>query len=66
MLDRLLHKLEHWPDYLVAFFNACLLFCTATGAQEITVEGVKPRDAGTKELQSRREVRWLSSWVKRD
>jgi|GEM_PF-2918458 len=59
------HKLGNWPEWIVAFLNACLLFCTATGAQElVTADQLKPKVAGAPELQRRRSLRWWSSWTK--
>jgi hypothetical protein len=53
-------------DYALAFFNSCLLFCTATGAQETVVEGNKGRLLGPEEKQSlmRPKLPWLSSWIR--
>jgi hypothetical protein len=62
-------KLEAWPDYAIAFFNACLLFCTATGAQETIVSGSKGKREGGAEdhsLRRRGPVKWTSSWLRPD
>ena len=55
--------LAEWPDYLIAFFNACLLFCTATGAQETIIEGKKGSTGGGG-LQSAKPLSWFSSWLR--
>jgi hypothetical protein len=59
---KMAHKLGDWPEWAIAFFNACLLYCTATGAQETVI----PRPAGTTEEQSfgRRRRPWFSSWIR--
>jgi hypothetical protein len=57
---KIANKLGDWPEGGVAFFNACLLYCTATGAQETAA----PRPAGTTDLQSRRRLPLLSSWLR--
>lgn len=54
-----------WPDFLLTFFNACLLYCTATGAQETVVEGAKGK-TGTGGLQSAKPLPWFSSWLRDD
>ena len=54
-----------WPDFLLTFLNACLLYCTATGAQETVVEGAKGK-AETGGLQSAKPLRWFSSWLRDD
>jgi len=48
----------------LAFLNACLLFCTATGGQEILVEGTKPHPPEESKPQARGKVKWLSSWIR--
>ena len=34
-------SLSAWPDWLLAFFNGCLLFRTATGAQSTLIAGAE-------------------------
>jgi hypothetical protein len=53
-------------DAALAFFNSCLLFCTATGAQETIFEGSKGQllNQETKQSLIRPKVPWLSSWVR--
>ena len=53
-----------WADYLVTFFNACLLFCTATGMHETVVAGAKGDDGDKAQLHLRKPVSFLSSWVR--
>ena len=51
---------SHSPlDWLVAFINCCLLFCTATGANELAA--VRP--AGGLKLQSKLGGKWFVSWL---
>ena len=45
-------------DWLVAFVNCCLLFCTATGANELAA--VRP--AGGTKPQGRTPGKWFVSW----
>lgn len=45
-------------DWLVAFVNSCLLFCTATGANELATN----RPAGGTTPQGRPRGKWLVSW----
>lgn len=45
-------------DWLVAFVNCCLLFCTATGANEL----VAGRPAGGTAPQGRLRGKWFVSW----
>lgn len=58
------NKLGAWPEWLLAFANSCLLFCTATGAAETTAAGAEGRVGGGAELQSDKPVRFFSSWFR--
>lgn len=51
-------------DWGLAFLNACLLFCTATGAQEVIVEAATSRPAGGPRRYGRRKLKWFSSWFR--
>jgi hypothetical protein len=62
----LAHKLGEWPEWVLAFFNSCLLFCTATGAQETIDTGARPQVGGGSELQKSTPVRFFSSWLRND
>lgn len=62
-------KLASVADWAIAFFNACLLFCTATGAQETVIGGLKGQPEGDARLHSVRRtgpLRWASSWLRPD
>jgi len=50
-------------DWALSFLNACLLFCTATGANQAFV-AAKPRMKGKPTPYGRRPVKWLSAWFK--
>jgi hypothetical protein len=60
----LANKLGIWPEWLLAFFNSCLLFCTATGAAETIAAGTQGHLVGESELQSATPVRFFSSWFR--
>ena len=60
----LANKLGSWPEGLLAFFNSCLLFCTATGATETIVAGAQGRVGGGAELHSDTPVPFFSSWLR--
>lgn len=34
----------HWYDWLLAFLNGCLLFCSALGLNQIVVSSKKPEE----------------------
>lgn len=51
------------PDYAIAFLNSCLLFCTATGANQALV-AAKPQPEGKPRPYGRRPVKWLSPWIR--
>jgi hypothetical protein len=53
------NKLTTWPEWVLAF----LLFCTATGAQEVVVKGAADTPPPSIRLHGRAPVRWLSSWL---
>lgn len=58
-----LSGIEGWT---IAFLNGCLVFCTATGAQETAVEVATPGPAGGTRAQaaSIEKPPWLSSWLR--
>jgi hypothetical protein len=56
-------KLQAWPDWVLAFLNGCLLFCTDTGGQEIAVKGSQGQPPPPLRPQGFLGVRWLSSWL---
>ncbi|ANP85613.1 hypothetical protein BA011_07610 [Rhizobium leguminosarum] len=53
-------------DGVLAVFNGCLLFCTATGAQETVVSNPIAKDTDRPSLQSAKRVRWFSSWLRKN
>jgi len=55
-----LHSVSEW---VLGVLNACLLFCTATGANHGLV-AAKPRLEGEAKPYGRRSVPWLSPWFK--
>jgi hypothetical protein len=57
-------KLHEPTDWLLAFVNSCLLFCTATGGQEIAATGGQLRQPGGITRQSSKPVGFLSSWLR--
>lgn len=58
-----LSQLSVFVDYVIAFLNACLLFCMSTGLQETIVTAVEPPRAKEIETHGRRDVKWLSHWM---
>lgn len=52
-------------DWAIAFLNACLLFCTATGANDAAV-AAKPKPAGQAKAYGARPVTWLQPWLTRE
>ena len=52
----------------LAFFNACMLFCSALGMQEtaLDVEAKAKRVPGQFKEHARRQIKWLSPWFSRD
>lgn len=57
-------KLATAPDYVLAFFNSCLLFWASTGMNQSAVE-LKPQPTGEMKPYGRGRVKWLSPWLKR-
>jgi hypothetical protein len=57
-------KLNHPGDWVLAFFNSCLLFCTATGAHETALSAGEPREGGGVGKQSDKPVNFWSSWLR--
>jgi hypothetical protein len=55
--------LQKIGDYGLAFLNSCLLFCTATGAQESAVEALKPQKEAGPTRHGFRSLKWFSSWL---
>ena len=56
-----LHGVGAWG---LAFLNSCLLFCTATGAQEVVVKAATPSPPEEVEPQALPKLKWLSSWMR--
>jgi hypothetical protein len=57
-LNVIFSQSPQWYDWLLAFVNACLLFCSALGLNEIVVKSDKTQ---TKEQGTGK--RWFRSWV---
>lgn len=57
------NQLNDGIDYLLAFFNSCLVFCTATGANETLVEGGRAKQPSV-ETYGAKPVKWTSSWLR--
>jgi hypothetical protein len=50
---------QHWYDWILAFFNACLLFCSALGLNETGVATFTPPGTGFA-----KPVGFFNSWMK--
>lgn len=48
-----------WYDWVLAFFNACLLFCSALGINEISAVTLTPPGAGFA-----KPAGFIKSWLK--
>jgi hypothetical protein len=57
-------KLNTPMEWLLALLNSCLLFCTATGGQEIAVTGSQGKAPGPVAQQSSEPVDFFSSWLR--
>lgn len=56
------NRLDTAADWVISLLNSCLLFCTATGANQ-TLVAAKPTPVGVQRPYGRRPVKWLSSWL---
>jgi zinc transporter ZupT len=45
-LNVIIMQAPQWYDWLLAFVNGCLLFCSALGLNEIAVSSKKPEEKG--------------------
>ncbi len=57
-------KLKTGPDWFIALANSCLLFLTATGAQETVADAAAPKEDRKMRRQSRQPLKFLSSWLR--
>jgi hypothetical protein len=57
------HQLGSIAGYIISFLNSCLLFCSATGANQSAV-AAGTRRAGDPEAFGSRPVRWLQPWFR--
>jgi hypothetical protein len=57
-------KLNTPMEWLLVFLNSCLLFCTATGGQEIAVTAGQGKGPGPVNQQSSEPVDFFSSWLR--
>ncbi len=61
----LVNGVLHGPaDYVISFLNACLLFCTAVGANQSAVAGAGQR-SGDPQAYGQRDIHWLQPWFRR-
>ncbi len=54
----------HWAEWLVAFLNGCLLFCTAMGINDVLVAPARPRRKGMLPSQVHEGKAFFTSWWK--
>ncbi|MDX6560058.1 MAG: hypothetical protein QOF72_3107 [Blastocatellia bacterium] len=57
-------SLAKWSDWVLTFLNSCLLFCTATGAQEALVVGAEGAAPKPLTPHGAPPAKWLSSWLR--
>jgi len=57
------NQLNDLASALLAALNACLLFCTATGANETIVRNRESASSGIAKPQVRKNVAWWGSWL---
>jgi hypothetical protein len=57
-------QLNTLPGWFLAFLNGCLLYCTATGANETLVDVTKGQVPGAK-VHGAPTTGWISSWITR-
>jgi hypothetical protein len=53
-----------WSDWVITFLNSCLLFCTATGAQETVVAGAQGQAPSPLQPHGAKPTPFWSSWVR--
>ena len=58
-------QMNDLSEWALAFLNSCLLYCTATGANERVFEISKGQAPGAK-LHGAKPTGWISSWIRRD
>src|SRR3954447_2675950 len=54
-------------DYLLVLLNACLLFCTALGANEVLVSAAATSNAKDRieaHGRTRRDIKWIQPWFR--
>ena len=56
-------ELNAFPGWVLAFLNACLLYCTATGANETVIEVAKGQAPGAG-VHGAAPTGWFSSWIR--
>lgn len=57
-------RLSSGVDYAIAFFNGCLLFCNATGMQEVATFAITPKELGGVKPHGKEKIKWFSSWFR--
>lgn len=58
-------QLSGIEDWIIGFLNGCLLFCTATGAND-TLVAVSPKPVEQAKAFGARPVKWLQPWLTRE
>lgn len=61
---KIIETLSSSVDYAIAFFNGCLLFCNATGVQEVATFAMTPKEPGGVKPHGKEKIKWFSSWFK--
>lgn len=58
------NALNRPEGYFAAVVNACLLFCTATGTQEVVAAVKAPAERAKLQGRPRARPAWWSSWIR--
>lgn len=65
LLNVLVNPNWTWVDWVLFFFNGCLLYCTALGLNETLVQTeTKTRRKGANALPERQQGTFFESWVR--
>lgn len=57
-------RLESLPDWVIVILNSCLLFCTATGANQ-ALNAAAPQAEGEARPYGKLHIKWLSPWFRK-
>jgi hypothetical protein len=52
-----------WFDYLIAFINSCVLFCTSLGLSD-TVLKTRDKSQGLVEAKNKKKKTWNHDWLR--